>query len=197
MSTEETTQPGIVGEIVSEFHKLEEKVEHLIHPDAAVQSPPVDNAHVEAGAEQFTSAPVVNEGNATEALATSSNSSTESLSGSAPAGDVVEDPNAGLTPGPTAHQWTPEQIAQIQALGQAPIPIAAASNAGDLSASDTPSSVAAASPNGGTPGISVSVSLAGEALKSIQKIRDHLWTFEYGAVAHLHVELDKLEAFFR
>ncbi|NMV36937.1 hypothetical protein [Ralstonia insidiosa] len=111
MSTEETTQPGIVGEIVSEFHKLEEKVEHLIHPDAAVQSPPVDNGHVEAGAEQFTSALVVNEGNATEAPATLSNSSAESPSGSTPAD---EDPNVGaLTAGTSSASDTPSSAAVV------------------------------------------------------------------------------------
>ncbi|QMV33077.1 hypothetical protein KMC49_gp09 [Ralstonia phage Firinga] len=38
--------------------------------------------------------------------------------------------------------------------------------------------------------------VAARALASIQRIREHLWTFERSAVAHLHAELDKLESIF-
>lgn len=35
------------------------------------------------------------------------------------------------------------------------------------------------------------------ALASLQRLREHLWTFEHSAVAHLHAEIDKLESIFR
>lgn len=44
-----STEPtGIIGEIVNEFHKLEEKVEHFIHPGSAEVAGETAAAHVEA-----------------------------------------------------------------------------------------------------------------------------------------------------
>ena len=110
-----------------------------------------------------------------------------------------EDPNAGLSPAP--HQWTPEQLAQIQAIGAAPVPMQSsfdsALSAAEQFASDTQSSVSVAFQSAGTRAINASESLAKEALASLQRLRDHLWTFEHSAVAHLHAEIDKLESFFR
>ncbi len=118
---------------------------------------------------------------------------------SAPAAVTGEDPNAGLSPAP--HQWTPEQLAQIQAIGSAPIQMEKrfgdALSAAEQFASDTQSSVNTALQSAGTRAINASESLAKEALASLQRLRNHLWTFEHSAVAHLHAEIDKLESFFR
>ncbi|BAO04718.1 hypothetical protein [Ralstonia phage RSK1] len=173
MSEEQTNQTSIVGEIVSEFQKLEEKVEHLIHPDAAAQ---LQEAGMSAVGPFDATAPAI------EAAA---------ASGTFP--NVIP-AISDLAP----MQSTTEQIAQIQAIGDAPVPMnASVSDVVAQSENGMQSSVRAASPNDGTLAASgFADDVAARALASIQRIREHLWTFERSAVAHLHAELDKLESIF-
>lgn len=107
-----------------------------------------------------------------------------------------EDPNVNSQT--NAHQWTAEQLAQIQAIGNPPgVGLAVALNVGDQSESVTQSSVSTAFQSAGTQATSAFESRAKGALASLQRLREHLWTFEHSAVAHLHAEIDKLESIFR
>lgn len=113
---------------------------------------------------------------------------------SAPAAVTAEDPNVNLQT--SAHEWTPEQLAQIQAIGNPPA-TASASSAAAQPENGMQSSASTAQQNVATQGISASESRANGALASLQRLREHLWTFERSAVAHLHAEIDKLESIFR
>lgn len=103
-----------------------------------------------------------------------------------PLGGVVE-----LAPGTdvTIH---PEAVAvaPITVVAQDD-PNAAASPAVASSASDTLSSVNLASQPGVT--LAASAFVAERIRASVQRIREHLWTFERSAVEHLHAELDAIE----
>ncbi|CAJ2933517.1 hypothetical protein [Burkholderia pseudomallei] len=70
-------------------------------------------------------------------------------------------------------------------------PNAAASPAVASSASGTLSSVNLASQPGVT--LAASAFVAERIRASVQRIREHLWTFERSAVEHLHAELDVIE----
>lgn len=113
---------------------------------------------------------------------------------SAPAAVTAEDPNVNLQT--SAHEWTPEQLAQIQANGNPPA-TASASSAAAQPENGMQSSASTAQQNVATQGISAFESHAKGALASLQRLREHLWTFEHSAVAHLHAEIDKLESIFR
>ncbi len=157
--------------------------------DASVSSAPV------ASSDQSSGSISSDLGNAS-AASSSSDVGAAPVSPSSVAAVTGEDPNAGLSPAP--HQWTPEQLAQIQAIGSAPIPqLDVALNVGNQSENVTQSSVSVAFQGVGTRAINASESLAKESLASLQRLRNHLWTFEHSAVAHLHAEIDKLESFFR
>lgn len=115
---------------------------------------------------------------------------------SVPVGAVSEDPNVNSQT--SAHQWTPEQLAQIQAIGNPPaVGLGSASSAAAQPENGMQSSANTAQQNVATQGISASESRAKGALASLQRLREHLWTFEHSAVAHLHAEIDKLESIFR
>lgn len=65
-----STEPtGIIGDIVNEFHKLEEKVEHLIHPETVPNVLPASTSGTPAGS---MPSPAVQDAPATDAPAINS-----------------------------------------------------------------------------------------------------------------------------
>lgn len=141
--------------------------EESIKPTEAVAQPPeVSQTALEVGS--------ATQGEHEDAATAAASSGSDA---SAPIANVSDaDPNVNSQT--SAHQWTPEQIAQIQAIGAAPIPMQShfdsALSAAEQFASDTQSSVSTALQSAGTRAINASESLAKEALASLQRLRDHL-----------------------
>lgn len=166
---------------------------------ASSQSSPAVASAISSAPVESTQQSSADLGNASAASSSSvADAAPVSLS-SVPAAVTAEDPNVNSQT--SAHQWTPEQLAQIQAIGRPPVTIGGltvfASSAAAQPENGMQSSANTAQQNVAMQGISASESRAKGALASLQRLREHLWTFERSAVAHLHAEIDKLESIFR
>lgn len=199
-----STEPtGIIGDIVNEFHKLEEKVEHLIHPEAV--SVGIENKA------SLASAPIA-EGGAL-IMAETEAPTVEAPGEALPSGTPAD---SGTSPGSSGPASTASEAGNVAAAAGAGEPVAGAVAAagGDIP-NAAPAAVVqpviaasapAASTPAGIPGIVASsvaepvsvkpTSLAsGNIRSSIAAIKHHLSIrgFEQSAVADIHAELDAIE----
>jgi hypothetical protein len=200
---------GLVSELAAGLHKLEETVEHFIHPeathDAAGATPmaagstdaPVAHVLVTEGAAPSSTEPLPNM--AVDGAAASSGSAATAPAVSETGGEA---PQAGepLTGSTGTSNQLEATNAQPTTGGATPADgeagNAAASPAAEPSASATASSAPPASPASVMQAASDSGVLE-RAHLAISRIRSHLWTFDTSAVQHLHNELDFLEGLFK
>jgi hypothetical protein len=182
-----STEPSLLERAEEKIHALEEKIEHMIHPEAASEPQSGEGETVAASAE---AAPSV-----------TSDTTTATAVESAPTQAAGEQGNAAPAVVNAAQQETSLQESapvasseEASASSAGDLPNVAASPAAEQSASDTSSSASLASTALGTVEASVSEDRK-RALAAVSKLRSHLWTFSTDAVQHLHRELDFLEAF--
>ncbi|RKE36655.1 hypothetical protein B0G76_2857 [Paraburkholderia sp. BL23I1N1] len=189
-----SSEPSIISEIVDEFKSLGEKVEHLIHPGAESAAAESNAPAVAQPGEPIAAA--ADAALSSKPVGASSVGSTESSATVSEAGNVQAAITA-LSPAPSSTPSAPTspETSTPSAEGMAEVPNVAASPAESTSASDTSSSVSNALQDVGTSTVAVVDSAKREAARSaLARLRSHLWTFESGAVASLHADLDKLES---
>jgi hypothetical protein len=192
---------GIAAELVNEFHKLEEKVEHFLHPDApAVAQPGEPQPSTQISQEQSatqsstgqasteSTQPTSQPGADTTAKSSEQEGTGEGEQGNASAALAAA---ALINPNATGSQ----DVSPIPTSG-GPVPGGDSPNAAPAADAQpaTQPSVQAVSTPAGMP--TTGVSLPANGIRaSLQAIRNHLRIrgFEQSAVADIHKELEAIE----